>query len=204
MIENRKMIRQGLMDLVAFGIADTWEEVSDGDNPKLGELIENIYSMRPLSNEEAMFLAHNLNRGDLEGAGHSLTYSIASAQFWPSQAQDILYINKYSDLLAELKKETMLAGNLRYHFTSEANNGLSFSENDASIMLLKVQKEISELDLQMLLGFFYSVDGIEPSLIDHLSPIIQSCIKLHNIDSSDFVVDSLILSTLIYEFGVEI
>lgn len=134
------MIRQGLRDLIDFGIVDTWDELSDEDVQILDELMTNVTLMEPLSKEEAMFLAYNLGRGYLEEGGNALISSIASAPFWPSLAEDIFYVNKFADPLTEFKRETMMAGNLRYYFTSEANRGLSFSYDDASIMLLRVQK----------------------------------------------------------------
>lgn len=196
------MIRKEVKELVNFGIPDSWNEFNENEMKIFDSLLDKVFHIDPLGNDEALYLAKNLGKSDLNGIGTSICGMLQRAPNWP--VIDYLYIDNFSDSIMELKNEIVSYGELDYAFTSIANKGLILSGLSSIEDFLKIKPSISVLDLQFIISVYWGIypENIEPRVVNHLIPTIQCSIFENKITRDRFDGEySLSLSALKEKFN---
>jgi hypothetical protein len=198
------VIRKEILDFIRFGRPDNIANLSEQENETFLDLFEKIFELRPVSDEEALLLAHSLGKDDLDGIGSLVCAIIASASMWPSDK--FFYINNFSDPLTYLKRSAIFSGEVFYTFTSENNKKLVMNHENFANICFNLQEGLSTLDLQMILSAFWLAEkkDINSLLIDYLNPILQKCIKENNITSEFFSKESVSRNMLNEVFSIEL
>lgn len=165
--------RKEIVDFLSTEMPDDWYAIPEAEVKMVDDIIDAVTSIEPLTKEEALAVASRLPNDDLAGGGQTLCHSIASAPEWPYQMAELLYVDKFSDPLSDIKSESFQDG-INYHFQSEPNKNLSFNFKNYAVQLKSIREGISRVDCQILIAFFlhYSRDGLEPSLHSMLQEVI--------------------------------